>query len=158
MRWKRTGVPASPRAWTTTSPSLWTSCSCAKCCSAGCRRRTVRLASGCAFDEERLRELFGEDERELAVFLRFALESIREVVARLTGAVARRDGAGVRALAHELKGACANAGAPVLAGLGARVEQAGSARSWTLAERLLEELQDALADGECYVADLTRHG
>ncbi|TAM74645.1 Hpt domain-containing protein [bacterium] len=109
------------------------------------------MASDAAFDADRLRELFGEDEGELVAFLGFALCSIREVIEGLATAVARRDGEATERLGHELKGACANAGARSLEALGQRLEEAGSAHSWAYAEQLIEDAEMALAEVAAYV-------
>lgn len=110
------------------------------------------MGSDPAFDAERLRELFGEDEEELVAFLGFALRSIRTVIEGLASAVARRDSGATERLSHELKGACANAGARALAALGRRLEEAGRTSSWAYADRLIEDAWTALEDTASYLA------
>ncbi|TAM89651.1 hypothetical protein EPN42_07215 [bacterium] len=114
------------------------------------------MGSDPAFDAERLRELFGDDEEELVAFLGFALRSIRTVIEGLASAVARRDGGTAERLSHELKGACANAGARALAALGQRLEETVRTNSWAYADRLVEDAWTALDDTASYLAERTR--
>lgn len=116
------------------------------------------MSSDAAFDADRLREVFGESEEELVAFLRFALDSMRQVVDRLTVAAARRDGEAGERLAHELKGASANAGARALAAIGERVEGAVRSHSWVYVDQLIEDAGMALAEAAAYVTTRARGG
>ncbi len=103
---------------------------------------------------ERLREVFGEDERAARDVLSLLLTSARSLIDRLQAAVRARDSAGSLAAVHELRGACGGAGAAELADLGGRLEEAIRQTRWDEADDLCRALPASYARVEGFVADL----
>ncbi|MBS4097184.1 MAG: response regulator [Sulfuricella sp.] len=91
------------------------------------------LAATPAIDRERLRGMFSDDPQLIAELLDMFRASTTVLSGKLDSAVARRDAAAVKALAHEAKGAAGNVGVGVLADAAARLEDLAATENWPAA-------------------------
>jgi len=88
-------------------------------------------------DFEKMRELLGEDFREM---LEAYLQSAREILAQMPDAAEQGDAATLERLAHSLKSASANVAAKDLSGMAHNLEQAAKQGRLEQASRAIDKL------------------
>lgn len=80
------------------------------------------LAGLLALNAERLTGLFGNDRASIAEILDLAIDSLKTLVERLQVELSAGRASDAHALAHEIKGVCANIGAEELAAIAADLQ------------------------------------
>lgn len=70
------------------------------------------------------------------------VDSTRTLFERMDAALAQRDSKALKAVAHEMKGACGSIGANTMASLSKSMEQSALNSDWDLSAQLLRELKD----------------
>ncbi|RMH52370.1 MAG: response regulator [Zetaproteobacteria bacterium] len=95
-------------------------------------------------DLERVRELVGDDDEVVRELLQLFYHSMRELLRnKMAVALEERDGAAMKAHAHELKGAAANIGAVGIAERCAEIERQAEAGAWPEVEEAVAWLKEA---------------
>jgi len=102
-------------------------------------------APALVLDVQRLKDFLGDDPELLAELLDVFVTSTAGTLARLAAAIADRDGSAVKALAHEMRGACGNLGAEAMVRLAKRIEQALADGDWAAVDALNDQLGPAFA-------------
>jgi HPt (histidine-containing phosphotransfer) domain-containing protein len=101
-----------------------------------------------------LESIVGRDVVLKRRYLELFEHTTRPLMARLGDAVAGRDADAVRRAAHELKGSCGSIGAGAMAELSGRIERLKVQESWSEAERLCRELEQAFEHATDFVRRL----
>ncbi|HET9039922.1 MAG TPA: response regulator [Gemmatimonadales bacterium] len=91
----------------------------------------------------RLESITGSDRMALRKYLKLFVTSTEPVLGKTAAAVAARNGAEVRRLAHSLKGGCGSVGAEEMAELAAELEAAGGSEAWPQVQLLSQSLEQA---------------
>ena len=106
------------------------------------------------FDPAQLHSIVGDDAAAVRRYLTLYTQTAGELVHRAAAAVAERDGAALRRLAHTLKGSSGNVGALEVAGLAARLEQTAGDGNWLATEDVRKELESAFTRMVTHVGTL----
>ena len=93
----------------------------------------------------RLNDITGGDPEMNGEIVRMALDDAATAMDRLRSALEERDAASGKALAHQLKGICANVGAERLADAAKRLEHSLGDQDWNAASQLVAEASGAFA-------------
>jgi CheY-like chemotaxis protein/HPt (histidine-containing phosphotransfer) domain-containing protein len=91
----------------------------------------------------RLESITGSDRMALRKYLKLFVTSTEPVLGKTAAAVAARNGAEVRRLAHSLKGGCGSVGAEEMAELAGELEAAGGSEAWPQVQLLSQSLEQA---------------
>ena len=92
-------------------------------------------------DLRQLESIVGGNPETVRSYLTLFHETTAPLVDRVGSAIAARDGATLRGLAHMIKGSCGTIGARDMAALGSRLESGSTDGDWTAMEGLYRELR-----------------
>jgi HPt (histidine-containing phosphotransfer) domain-containing protein len=90
--------------------------------------------------------------------LQIFLDSTAELFLRMNAANNGKDSKGLKAAAHEMKGACGSVGANKMAAISRSLESAALAEDWPLCGKLVDDLQSNFRTVKKYCEDILYTG